>query len=260
MVSVPHIWDAFMLNDDLDILECRLYELESIPNLTHIVVEAEVTHQDNPKPSHLSDNWSRFERWHDRIIRVWATGLPTARDAPDPWAREHAQREWIGHGLVSGGAQREDILMQSDVDEIPSVLVARNLRPNGLIALEQKLYCFAVDWEHPQKWYGTVASRVGHVSRFGAMRDARNAAPHIANAGWHLSWLGGDDANLRKLAAFCHPEVADRIHAGLTADGNRFRETGYHVDLQRMRPVDVDESWPRWIVEKRCPDVWWRPR
>lgn len=257
-MSAPHIYDSFMLNDDLDILECRLYELESIPNLTHVVVEADVTHQDNPKPSHLSDNWSRFERWHDRIVKVWATGLPTKKDAPDPWAREHAQREFIRYGLMT--ADSTDVLIQSDVDEIPSVLVARNLRPNGMVALEQRLCCFAVDWEHPQKWYGPVASRVGQVKQFGAMRDARNIAPHIPNGGWHLSWLGGDEANLRKLNAFCHPEVAERIHAGLTAAGNRFREDGYHVDLQKMRPVDVDDTWPRWVVERKCPENWFRPR
>jgi hypothetical protein len=257
-VAVPHIYDAFMLNDDLDVLECRLYELESIPNLTHVVVEADVTHQDDPKPSHLSDNWQRFSPWHDRIHRVWATGLPTAKEAPDPWAREHAQREWIGHGLA--GADRNDVLLQSDVDEIPSTLVLRNLRPNGMIALQQRMCCFAVDWLHPDPWYGPVAARVGQVRQFGAMRDARNTCPHIGGGGWHFSWLGGDDANLRKLNAFCHPEVADRIHAGLTVQGNRFREDGWHVDLVKMEAVDVDETWPKWIVERRCPDVWWRPR
>ena len=257
-MSVPHIYDSFMLNDDLDVLEARLYELENIPNLTHIVVEADVTHQDNPKPSYLSDNWSRFSAWHDRIIRVWATGLPTVRDDPDPWAREHAQREHIGRGLVD--ADPHDVLIQSDVDEIPNPLVVRNLRPNGLIGLEQRMCCFAVDWLHPDPWYGPVAARVGQIGRFGLMRDARNTCPHIPNGGMHLSWMGDDEANLRKLNAFCHPEVADRIHAGLTTAGNRFREDGYHVDLKKMIAADVDETWPRWVYERKCPDVWWRDR
>lgn len=254
----PHIFDAFMLNDDLDVLEARLYELEGIPNLTHVIVEADVTHQDEPKPSYLSDSWERFSPWHDRIHRVWATGLPTKEEASDPWAREHAQREFIGLGLR--GADNHDVVMQSDVDEIPNPLVVRNLRPTGVIGLEQRMACFAVDWLHPDPWYGTVASRVGQVKGFGYFRDVRNICPHVPNGGWHLSWMGGDDANLRKLNSFCHPEVADRIHAGLTAGGNRFREDGYHVDLKKMHPVDVDETWPKWVVERKCPDIWWRPR
>lgn len=257
MAAIPHIWDAFMLNDDLDILECRLYELERIPNLTHVVVEADVTHQDRRKPSHLADNWERFSPWHDRIVRVWATGLPTLKEASDPWAREHAQREHIARGLA--GAHVNDVLVQSDVDEIPNPLVLRNLRPNGFISLEQRLCCFAVDWLHPEPWYGPVAARVGQVTQFGAMRDARNICPHLPNGGWHLSWMGDDDANWRKLHSFCHPEVADRIEAGL-ADGNKFREQGYHVDLKRMTPVDVDATWPHWVYERKCPDVWFRPR
>lgn len=252
------LYDAFMFHDELDTLEMRLYELQDVPGIVHVIVEADVTHQDEPKPSYLSDNWERFSPWHERIRRVWATNLPTVAEFPDPWAREHGQREWISRGLFD--ADGDDVIVQSDVDEIPNPLVMRWLKPNGMVALEQRMCCFAVDWLHPKPWYGPVASRVRHITQFGPMRDARNIAPPLPNGGWHFSWLGGDEANLKKLNSFCHPEVADRIYAGLTAGGNRFREDGYHVDLERMEPVDVDETWPKWIVERKCPDVWWRPR
>jgi len=249
------IFDAFPMNDELDLLECRLYELQDIANLTHVIVEADVTHQDTPKPSHYLDNRERFAPWKDRIVHVWATGLPTVREAADPWAREHAQREWIGAGLKD--AAPDDVVLQSDLDEIPTAVAARNVRPQGFVAFDQTLYCFAVDWRHPERWRGTVAARVGQVRSFGQMRDARNVAKPLPNAGWHLSWLGGREANLNKLGAFCHPEVADRIHAGL-AGGNLFLDRGVHVDGKQMIPVTVDRTWPRWVHERRCPEAWFR--
>jgi hypothetical protein len=250
------IWDTFMYHDEADILECRLYELERIPNLRHVVVEADVTHQDKPKDSYFLDQRERFAPWADRIVHVWATGLPTAKDAPDPWAREHAQREHTWRGLTA--AAPDDVVLHGDVDEIPTVLAARNVRPQGFVAFEQRGHFWAVDWLYPPSWRGTVAARLASIKSFGAMRDMRNVAKPIPMGGWHLSWLGGPDRALHKVGSFCHPEVEDRIRDGL--DSDTFLRSGVHVDGVKMAKVDVDDTWPRWVWERKCPDSWWRPR
>jgi len=266
------IFDTFMMNDELDMLECRLVELEDIPNLVHVIVEADVTHQDQPKPSHLSDNWSRFERWHDRIVKVWATDLPKAKPGsstlvmaggemtnvdPDPWAREHGQREHTWRGLLEADAQLDDIVLHGDLDEIPTALVVRNTRPPGFVAYDQTFLPFAVDWLHPQRWRGTVAARVSKIKTFGAMRDMRNYAPFLPNAGWHLSWVGGQEYGRRKLDAFCHPEIAERTREGL--EENAFYLEGWHVDGTKLDPVD-GHPLPKWVRDGNAPADWWRPR
>lgn len=255
------IYDCFPFNEELDLLECRIRELESVSDLVHVVVEADVTHQDRPKPYYYAENASRFAEWDERIINIRASNLPTLAENPDPWAREHAQREWIGVALEH--ADPTDIVLQSDVDEIPTAVVARNVKPNGMIALEQRLYSMAVDWMHPDPWRGTVAATVAALSKlgnkpFGYMRDCRNIAPVIRSAGWHFSWLGGKEAQLRKLDAFCHPEIADRTRDGLEED--LFYTLGYHVDGKKLIAVDVDETWPKWIREGNAPANWYRPR
>lgn len=261
----PKVIDAFPFNNEMDILECRLVELFDAVDY-FVLVEADVDHQDHPKPFHYLENAERFAAWADKIIPVQAKGMPTLADNPDPWAREHAQREFIGLGLGTIGASADDVVLQSDVDEIPTALAARNVRPSGMLAFEQRLHCFAVDWLHPDPWRGTVAARAGFLyglgdRRFGRMRDARNTVPcppYLRDAGWHLSWLGGREAALAKLGSFCHPEIRDRTYQGLSEDF--YLREGWHVDGTRMRPVDVDESWPRWIVEGNAPSVWFRPR
>lgn len=252
------IFDSFPLNDELDLLECRLTELQDVPDLVHVLVEANVTHQDTPKPYHYLENAERFAPWKDRIVAVHASGLPSKVDAPDPWAREHAQREFVADGLKRAFAQAPDVVLHGDVDEIPSAVAVRNVRPRGYTAFDQALYCFAVDWLHPERWRGTVAARVGAVRTFSAMRDARNTAPCLPNAGWHLSWLGGNEAQRRKLESFCHPEIAGRVEEGLAQDV--YYQLGLHVDGKKMIPVAVDASWPKWIAEGRCPASWYRPR
>lgn len=252
------IFDSFMVNDELDMLECRLTEMENIDNLIHIAVEANVDHQDHPKPFHISENIDRFERWSDRLVVVKAKGLPPKTLNPDPWAREHAQREFVGKALHEHGAEPDDVVLHGDLDEIPTEVAARNVRPSGMVAFDMACYSMAVDWQHPQRWRGTVAAKVKNIGTFGAMRDARNFAPAIPAAGWHLGWLGGQEAQLRKLGAFCHPEIAERTLSGI--EENWFLTEGWHVDGQKLIPVDVDRSWPRWIRERKCPESWFRPR
>lgn len=266
-MSRPLIIDTFPINDEMDMLQCRLEEMAPAVDF-FVAVEADVDHQDHPKPYHLTEHLDRFSEWSDKLIVVRATGLPTRADDPDPWARELAQREYIKEGLAEIARRAplagDSIILHGDVDEICRSLHVRNVRPrNGFVSFEQRLHCFAVDWLHPDPWGGTVAGTVAQIAAqgrnpFQKMRNTRNWNTPLVDSGWHLSWLGGQEAAMKKLGSFCHPEIAERTLVGLTTD--LYLREGYHVDGRRMTPVDVDKSWPRYISERRCPSVWFRPR
>lgn len=265
----PRIYDTFPFagtDTELLLLECRLTELYDAVD-AFVIVEATVDHQDHPKPLRFLEHADRYDQWKDKILYVVAEQLPTLAEDPGSWAREHAQREWIGKGLQDLGADLDDIVLQSDADEIPTALVARNIRPQRaeMISCHQRGHFWAIDWEYPPGWCGTVATRVGNLQRlsrktgpFTAMRESRNLnAKQLPNAGWHFSWLGGEKAAMTKVGAFCHPEVEGRIRRG----HERFWREGIHVDRVKMRPVDVDRTWPKWMQDRaNVPDNWYRPR
>jgi len=266
-MSRPLVIDCFPFHDELDMLEMRLTELyEAVDRF--VIVEADATHQDRPKPSYYLDNDERFASWADKIVHVWATGLPTLAGAPDPWARELAQREHIATGLERIGVAGHDIILQSDVDEIPRALNARNVRPNGKVQVfGQRGHFWAIDWLYPRQWPGTTALTVDTLGRlgstpFGAMRTLRTSADcpaYMLDAGWHFSWLGGPERALHKVNSFCHPEVEADIRGSIANDNFYWRE-GFHVDGLRMAPVDVDDEWPKWIRDGNAPGSWYRPR
>lgn len=259
----PRVIDCFPFHSELDLLQCRLEELHD--SVDHFVlVEAHRNHQDVDKPLYYAENAARFKPWADKIVHVIAGPMPSLAENPDHWSREHAQREYIGDGLTKLAVSADDIILQSDLDEIPRALQTRNARTSGLIAFEMSLHCFKVDWVHPQRWRGTVAGRAGFVHGLGAqcfakMRNARNTVacpPPYRDAGWHLSWLGDTEAAKRKLEYFCHTEISDEVTVGLKDDF--YASEGWHVDGHKMQPVEVDETWPRYIYERRCPANWFR--
>lgn len=247
------IWDTFMAAGELDMLECRLVELQDVPDLMHVIVEADTDHQGHPKPYHITENLDRFAAWSERIRIVRATDLP---DSPDAWDREHAQREWTSQGLTD--ADPDDVVLHGDLDEIPTVTFTRHVKPRGFVVAGQTFHPFAVDWQHPAMWPGTVAARTRDIGTFTAMRDARLRASVIPRSGWHFSWVGGHQYTLDKTNTFCHPEVMQWAAEPLAA--NDFYRHGYHVDGARLDAVEVDRWWPRWIQDRKCPDDWFRPR
>lgn len=84
-MSRPLRIDTFPIHDELDMLECRLTEIFDAVDYV-VAVEADVTHQDNPKPFYVSENLARFDAFKDKLIVVRASGLPTMEQDPDPWA------------------------------------------------------------------------------------------------------------------------------------------------------------------------------
>lgn len=243
------VFDCFTFFDELDLLECRLEELDDVVD-RFVLVEALQTFQGNPKPAHFAMNRRRFERWLPKIISIVVPQLT----GPSSWAREDQQRDAIAEAL-GGAADPDDLILLSDVDELPTAESIRRVRLWGVTAFEQRMCCFAVDWQHPTPWQGTLAARRRYIGSFAALRRERDVAPRIQNAGWHLSWLGGDSANMSKLAAFSHTELVDSITSGIASGAYR---RGMHVDGVAMLPVEVDGTWPKFIRERRCPTNWFR--
>lgn len=256
------IWDTFLFRDELDMLECRLVQMDDWPVWRHVLVEARVDHQGHPKPLVYSENKERFAPWADRIVHVVADKLPEMGGA-SPLDREAAQRDATIRGL--DGASQDDWLILADVDEIPNevALAAVENRQRGV--LEMTCCIFAVDWLWGSPLRTSVIREVRDVWPVSAARrDGWNAYRPVPVAGHHLTWLGGRDGIAAKTAAHCHIECNPELAAGY--DDDRFYHDGVNPFARfgwpsgSLIPVDIDGTWPRWVRERRCPPGWFRPR
>jgi Glycosyltransferase family 17 len=251
-------WHPFMFYNELDWLECKLWETYEQMH-RYILVEATVDHRGNEKPLYYADNKARFAQWADKIEHVIVRTLPTLAQTDQHWVRERMQRDAAMFCLAEHAAP-EDLIINMDADEIPSQ-VTMTAEPDGIVGLRLANHLFAVDWFAEMNVMGSMlpmrclntsmqssdlpGAVVGGLSW---IRENRYIFPFIDNAGWHFSWVGGPEAYRIKDLRCCHIEHHDER----MAPGEVERIYGQVNGTL----VEIGENMPRYIRERACPPEW----
>lgn len=247
------IVDSFLFAWELDLLEMRLYEMDSFVD-KFILIESDVTFQGTEKPLYYSLNKERFKYWNDKIIHVIAP-LPVT---DNPWWREFAAREAAKEYINK--FPQNTIVLHGDVDEIVSKDLGKNLNhiiDEHIYVIDHDFYSMAVDWKYPTTLTGTVIAR-NFSLKYLSMVDMRHkrVSSKKLKGGWHFTWLGGKEFIEKKAAAFSHTE--DSVQNYIKLMGERLYTEGYHVLGEKLIPVVVDDSFPDYIKNNMCPKEWFR--
>lgn len=208
------VFDLFMINTELDWMEIRMGELAEQVDY-FVVLEAETDFTNRPKPLLVKENLAHFVRFQDKIIHHILN--VTTNPYKDPWDREHFTRNAMmeqvfpilkGDQIVNEG----DVIIVSDVDEIPRADVVKALRNCDFprrITLRTMYYRYSFQWLlrepqwiHPQAtFYAGPDTIKPEDLRMGKVDG------EIFNAGWHCSsCLASLDDMVNKVTSFSHQE------------------------------------------------------
>lgn len=226
---IPHhfskktkVFDCFMLFNELDILELRLNELEQYVDY-FIIIESEKTHSGKNKELYYQNNIERFKKFEDKIIYVVIEDLPNKlpqqiTDLDINWFRENFQRNQIKTALMQIDISDRDIVMISDVDEIPdlSKINLNEIVPSDdFITCQQRWFNWSFDWEFKDKfWPGTQITKWSYLKNttpqfIRNQRYDENKIKIKEVCGWHLSWFGNNELIQSKLDSFAHQEIGN---------------------------------------------------
>ena len=243
------IYDCFTFYDEFDLLEIRIHELKDVVD-KFIIVEGNITFQHDPKPYYFNDESYRFYEFKDQIINIKCTGLPTA----STWDTEFSQREIIFHYL-SKICNDDDIIIIENADEIArasAVLRYLDSPSKRLMSLQQSHYYYYLNcmaqpfWCWPKIMPFHVLKERGNIREVTKEPDEPDV---LYRAGWHFSYLGGAKKVVEKLRSFAHKELKETSEEYLQKcirEGNSFLK-----DDQKFMFVDIDESFPRYVVENQ---------
>lgn len=261
------IYDCVPFFNEFEQLRLRIAYLEDLVD-RFVVVEAHQTHTGKPKPLHLAESGAADLLGHPKLV-LRAVDLPVGYS---DWEREQYQRESIGGALKDLGASADDLVLVSDVDEIPArAAVARAravlnaARERTILIFEQRMFYFRLNyelvWSRKMPWLGTAAALYGQAPSVNGLRTTgrnirgRHAQGYdrgarvlqLPSGGWHFSYLGDDEAFDRKLAAYARQESRVQARRGTSVQS-------VIAGRQSLFPrKGVDEVWA--VVERAAVGV-----
>jgi len=254
----------------MDLLEIRLNELEQVVDY-FVIVESTRTFQKQPKPLYLDLEDERIIKFKDKIIHIVVDDFPnffTHWRVPKTWDYENHQRNAIARGLVN--AKPDDIIIVSDVDEIPNAKkIADNLEFVKPIVFQQRFFYYFLNFiitkAAPEScivqkdnlifWRGSVMVRYKDFKSAREVRNLRNdsSISQIEEGGWHFSYIGGIDAIISKLKSFSHAKEAKQI-LNNADDKERIAEmisTGHDLFNRDMsfKAISLSEPFPKYMID-----------
>ncbi|KAJ3207707.1 hypothetical protein HDU82_003385 [Entophlyctis luteolus] len=222
--AARHVLDVILFSVELDLLEIRLRELMPVVD-AFVIAESSSTFTGLPKALAFSENRQRFNFAAKKIRYLAIPGRKLAA-GEDPFNIEREMREAVTVFLRDQSLHASDLVIMSDVDEIPSARAIQLLRscdniPN-FIHLKMKNFMYSFDFlMDSEHWRPKVA--VVPANPQDLIYSHRKASDIIlADAGWHCSFCFPKISDfVFKMTGYAH---ADRVHSKYLLDPNRIQK------------------------------------
>jgi beta-1,4-mannosyl-glycoprotein beta-1,4-N-acetylglucosaminyltransferase len=197
-------------------------------------VESTHTFTGNLKPLYYQENKERFAKFHHKMVHIVVDDFPFK--APNirfewkqQWENEYFQRNCIQRGLnqLFLSLQDDDILLTSDVDEIPNPDILIRVRNHTLeynretlnrLALDMYYYNLYYRVGEGSNWHGIKLMTIFAFKKINlTFQDMRlwehsHYVPVIEKGGWHLSYFGNIDFIMKKIDSFSHQEYNNDVY------------------------------------------------
>ncbi len=233
------IFDCFMYFDEEIVLDTRLNYLDPYVDY-FVIVESCFTHRGDRRK--LKFDIKKFEKFKDKLIYKVYEEIPdkieTVLESDDESTksgkyimnalhRENGQRNFIKEGIKQ--ADEEDLILISDVDEIPNLSKINFENINQKIILfKQEMFYYKFNLKLPGiEWTGTKGCKKKHLINPQWLRNIKDRrypfyrldvlfsekkfinVKIINNGGWHFSNIKSAEEIEHKLKSYLHHREFD---------------------------------------------------
>lgn len=227
------IFDTWLYNGE-PIADFRIRILEDVVD-HFVIVEGATTFTDQPKPFY-AEAAAFYDHPKVSVLRV------TFPPLGDAWSREHLLRQCCGHAVRRLGVSDGDLIVSSDVDEIPDPEVLVGLEIDDVTAMRQDFFYYNANWKKPQAW--TMGTLIPGSKADVDFQQVRGHHDKQIQCGWHLSYADSVEGIQRKLKSFSHTEFSgpkftaeENVRECLTTGRDLFYRQ--HEDCVRVEPPEA---------------------
>lgn len=194
-------------------LNFRLHELNEFVD-TFVIVEGAHTFKGDPKEQKF--DIEKHSDFKGKIVYKYCELEPQQ----NAWHNETNQRNYLKECFRNIKIKTNDVIMLSDVDEIPDLNFLRNIKNDNFYGVRtsfHNFYYYNLECRKNTKWPGTVFISAGLFHEktkfnFDLIRNARHSFPLIGkhgdyeSGGWHFSYFGDTKYIINKIKSFSHQE------------------------------------------------------
>ena len=233
------IFDCFMYFDEEVVLDLRLNTLDKYVDY-FVIVESSFTHRGDKR--NLKFNHEKFKKFKDKIIYLTFNKEPDGIELVNKndneaeksrkyilnaAKRENGQRDYILNGLNK--AEAEDIILISDVDEIPNLekIELKSLKEK-ILMFQQDMFYYKFDLKLPDiiwsgtkgckkkdllspQWLRNIKDKKYSLFRLDIMfsKNKYNSIKFVKEGGWHFSNIKSPKEIEHKLKSYLHHREFD---------------------------------------------------
>ncbi len=212
------IYDCFTFNDENHLLEIRLNELNNYVDY-FIIIEFGQTHQGTAKPKNID---AKILNKFSNKVRYYF--VEQFENINQPHGRDQFQRNYVLKGLFD--ADNEDVIIVSDIDEIPDFRNFDIKKVNdNIIAFSQFHFMYKLNLLMKEKWIGSKLCKFKKLKspqwlrslrtnkKYSLFRIDKLISPRyvmnfkiVEKGGWHFGWLRKTSSIIKKLESYAHSE------------------------------------------------------
>ena len=263
-MSKNKIFDCFTFFNEKKLLNIRFNILDKFVDY-FVICESKFDHRGEKKI--LNFNINDFKKFKEKIIYLVLDDFPKFDTT---WERQDYQRDYLINGISS--SKSEDIILFSDVDEIPNL--EKNMKliddnPDKIGIFDQEVYYYKLNLKVTDysQWEGTRVLRKKNLKTFSWLRnkirlknlnygfwrfDKYKKIYKILNGGWHFSFLGNPEMISSKIKSYTHLEYDKNEFTDIEKIKKRILELRDPYDREKkLIKVEINKNFPDYIENNK---------
>ena len=258
------IFDCFQYFNEEHIADLRFNILNEFVD-HFVIVESTVNHQGKTKKLHFDIN--QYKKFKSKIIYIVVDDTPENIKKPHLGGEslvEQHQRNSIERGLKN--CEDNDLIILSDVDEIPDLKKLNIFNKNNYAVFSQKMFMYKINLLNldENNWHG---SKICLKKNFKSPQWLRNLKfkkypfwridkpknlQIIEDGGWHFSFMQNPENISKKIKGYAHGEF-NKDHIAKEESIRSKIEKGEDIFQRgyKIKKIQIDSTFPKYIVENK---------
>ena len=258
------IFDCFQYFNEDHIADLRFNILDEYVDF-FVIVESNINHQGKAKKLHFDSN--KYGKFKNKIIYIVVDDTPKDFIKPHVGGEslvEQHQRNSILKGLNK--CHDNDLVILSDVDEIPNLKKLNLFDKNKYAVFSQKMFMYKLNLLNldENNWHGSKICLRKNMKSPQWLRDLKfkkypfwridkpKNLQIIEDGGWHFAYLQSPENISKKIKSFAHGEfnkgnIAEEENIRFKIENNKdIFDRGY-----KIKKIEMNESFPKYILDNK---------